>query len=324
MKIYVNKDNQALGPFTVEEVQQKIYSGEISWATPGCLEGSQTWKPVEEILNVGTKNNTATAVSHPQFADLSLLRDAKERTAFIWLCIFSIPIWLLATLWIVASKGAALVVILLFWLFGLIAQLFFLGYLKSNAVRVSPSQLPEIYEAVQASCQRLSMEAPEVYVMQQNVWNAFAAKFFKRRVVVLFSGAIDSILLKGDMNQLMWVVGHELGHHWAGHLDWKHRFASLGGWFFWVNLWYSRRRELTCDRVGLYCSGSLRSSQIAMANMTVGAALANKVQTESMIEQWNQHQGEFLVRYRTFYSHYPPLLARMSHLTQAGDELGIR
>ena len=37
-----------------------------------------------------------------------------------------------------------------------------------------------------------------------------------RRVVVLYSGAIDSILLMGDMDQLMWLVGHEIGHHAIG------------------------------------------------------------------------------------------------------------
>jgi Zn-dependent protease with chaperone function len=322
MRILIKKDQQVIGPFALEEVRQKIYSGELTRTSLACLEGSDDWRPVEQIFQGETSKTTSPP--RLQLDDLSKLRDPKEKTAFMWLVIMSIPVWLFIIIFTVMSVVTLLIFAGLMWIFQIIAELFFLAHLKTNAIRVSATQLPEIYQAAQTGCERLGMPMPDIYVMQHNVWNAFAAKFFSRRVVVLFSGAVDSILLKGDTEQLMWVVGHELGHHWAGHLDWKHKLASLGNWFFWVHLWYSRRRELTCDRVGLYCSGSLRSSQIALANLTVGAQLAAKVQPAVVAQQWHEHQKEFFVRYRTFYSNYPPLLARMDHLTQAGNELGIR
>ena len=49
-------------------------------------------------------------------------------------------------------------------------------------------QLPEVFRAAKSCCDRLGMEVPEVYVMQQNVWNAFATKIFGTRMVVPFVG----------------------------------------------------------------------------------------------------------------------------------------
>jgi len=167
------------------------------------------------------------------------------------------------------------------------------------------------------------MAPPDVYVMQENIWNSFATKILNRRMVVLLSGALDSILLKGDMQQVAWLVGHELGHHRAGHLDFVRKLANVGDWCIWLKLWYSRRAEMTCDRMGLYCAGSLKASQLALVNATVGAQLAAQVNTQEAIRQWNEHRGEFFVRYRTLYSTHPHHLARLEHLAIVAPELGI-
>jgi hypothetical protein len=140
-------------------------------------------------------------------------------------------------------------------------------------------------------------------------------------MVVLLSGAVDSILLKGDMQQLSWLVGHELGHHWAGHLDLRQKMARAGGWLIWLKLWHSRRAEITCDRVGLYCAESLKASQLALMNATVGAQLAGKVNMAEAASQWQQHQTEFFVKYRTLYATHPHLLARLQLLNGAAAEL---
>jgi Zn-dependent protease with chaperone function len=255
---------------------------------------------------------------------LDQLRDPKEKTALVWLYIASVPVWIFLVIWIIGSMGIGLVIIGIIELLYLMGRLRFAAHLKTNAVRVSETQLPEVYHIVKTSCERLGMEMPEVYVMQQNVWNSFATKIFGRRMVVLLSGAVDSILLKGDMQELSWLVGHELGHLWAGHLNMSQKLAKLGGWLIWVNLWHSRRAEFTCDRVGLYCSGSLKSSQLAIINATVGAQLAGRVNIGEAMNQWQQHSGEFFVKYRTLYSTHPHLLARLDYLNNAAAEFGMR
>ena len=204
-----------------------------------------------------------------------------------------------------------------------LGELWFSAYVRTNAIRISPTQLPEVYRAVQTCCQRLGLEPPEVYILQQNIWNAFATRILGRNMVVLLSGAVDSILLKGDMAQLTWLIGHELGHHRAGHLLWWRKLASPGGWCVWLRLWYSRRCELTCDRMALYCAGNLNISQRALMNATVGAQLAGEVNLHEALQQWELHRNEFFVKYRTLYATHPHLLARLHHLQAAAAELGI-
>jgi Zn-dependent protease with chaperone function len=324
MKIYLQKNGEKSGPFSAEELREKTYSGEVPRSISACTDEALEWVPLETLLSQrekpsspapplpdqGRSPKTTAAVS----TIAERLRDPKEKTALVLLYIAAVPVWLLLAAWSVIERGIPLVIIGVVWACIAIGEMLFAAYLKANAVRVSATQLPDVCRVVNVCCQRLGMETPDVYVMQHNVWNAFATKIFGRRMVVLLSGAVDSILLKGDMQQLTWLVGHELGHHWAGHLSLSQKLAKAGGWLIWVNLWRSRRAELTCDRVGLYCAGSLKASQLALVNATVGAQLAGKVNVTEAVNQWRQHRGEFFVRYRTLYATHPHLLARLDHL----------
>jgi Zn-dependent protease with chaperone function len=101
------------------------------------------------------------------------------------------------------------------------------------------------------------------------------------------------------------------------------KLAKLGGWLIWVNLWHSRRAEFTCDRVGMYCAGSLKASQLALVNATVGAQLASRVNIGEAMNQWQEHRGEFFVKYRTLYSTHPHLLARLDYLNNTASEFGF-
>lgn len=322
MKIYIEKDGQRTGPFTREELRDQTYRGEVSRNTPAWVEGEADWIPLELVLN-RPEQPPAPIPTISMASGLGQLHDPKEKTAFVWLCIAAAVMWLLIIVVTVFTFGIPLLIFGVVWLAAAVGEMMFAAYLKTNAVRVSQTQLPEVYRAAAISCERLGMEVPEVFVLQHNVWNAFATKIFGRRMVVLFSGAVDSILLRGDMQQLTWLVGHELGHHWAGHLNLSHKLVRAGNWLLWVALWHSRRAELTCDRVGMFCAGSLKSSQLALVNATVGAQLASRVNIKEAAAQWQAHRREFFVRYRTIYSTHPHLLARLDHLNQAAAEMGI-
>jgi len=323
MRFHIKKNDQSLGPFEPEYLQEQIYRGELTHETPACVEGGSDWVPLDTLLRAVRPGLAPAGRALPPKLDLARLRDATERTALTWLYVASVPVWLLLLVYCIVGLGIPLLVIGLVWLLIVLGELWYAAHLKTNAVRVSAEQLPDLHRVVAQSCERLGMACPDVYVLQHNVWNAFATKIFKRRMVVLFSGAVDSILLKGDMEQMAWLLGHELGHHWAGHLDFPQKLARAGGWLIWVNLWHSRRRELTCDRVGLYCAGSLKASQLALMNATVGAQLADKVNLAVAQQQWQEYRGEFFVKYRTIYATHPHLLARLDHLTSAAGELGI-
>ena len=250
--------------------------------------------------------------------NMAQLRDKSESTAFALLAVMSIFGWIILLF-------TGLFIYLPFYLIGrFIAEYWGEAYIKTNAIRVGPNQLPEVYQISVDCAKKLGLkQVPEVYVLQESIWNAMAYKVAGKRKVVLFSGAVDSILHTGNLRQLAWLIGHEIGHHAAGHLDWTKALVAPGNIFIWFALWYSRRREFTCDRIGLYCAGCLESSKLAVVNMTVGSQLAANVNVAEAVRQWEAHKKEFFVRYRTLYSTHPHNLVRLKNLEESHAELDM-
>lgn len=50
-RLYLVVQQQAVGPFTEQEVAGKLLSGEINEDTPACPEGAQTWSTVRQSMN---------------------------------------------------------------------------------------------------------------------------------------------------------------------------------------------------------------------------------------------------------------------------------
>ena len=269
-----------------------------------------------------TRDTSDSLVGRPSLS-IDQLRDPLEGLARIFLVLAAIPVWIVLMLWIIGGLGIPLIAIGIIGLAVYLSHLFSLAYFKTFAVRVSAQQFPEIYQAAAQVSRKLYMDLPDIYIAQNSLWNAFATRLAGTRIVVLHSAAVDAILLKGDIAQLMWLIGHEMGHHAAGHIGVWAGLMRLGGWLPWFGLWYSRRGELTCDRIGLYACGSATAAIRALCNMTVGAQLAHRVNIKAAILQWHEHKDELYVRYRLVYSTHPPNLLRIERLISAAKELGL-
>jgi GYF domain 2 len=91
MKIYIKNDGQDSGPFSKDELQGKIYSGELSRTIWARLDGAEEWVPLESLLG----GKPVPRIS-PETLSVTLeqLRDRKEKTALVWLYIASVPVWI--------------------------------------------------------------------------------------------------------------------------------------------------------------------------------------------------------------------------------------
>lgn len=198
------------------------------------------------------------------------------------------------------------------------------AYIRVNGIEVADDQFSALQELICDFAERFECPAPTVYLMQDCRWNAFAARLAGHRLVVLLSGATDSLLRKDLVDDLSFLVGHELGHHFAGHLGFRRQLlALLGAWMPWFLLWYRRGCELTCDRYGLVCVGSVTAAEGTICTMTVGRKLAQYVDVAAAIRQWQRHRREFFVRWRTLYCTHPHRLSRLRELAIAGKQLGL-
>jgi Zn-dependent protease with chaperone function len=143
-----------------------------------------------------------------------------------------------------------------------------LSYLQNIAdnIRVTPRMLPRLHRYLGWGCRILDLDEPELYVTLNPTPNAYTFGH-KNPFVVLTSGLVE---LLGD-EELMVVIGHELGHIKAGHVLYTMLAtniasiiaaigqATLGigtllgqGLVVALHDWY-RKAELTADRAGLLC-----------------------------------------------------------------------
>jgi Zn-dependent protease with chaperone function len=128
---------------------------------------------------------------------------------------------------------------------------------------------------VAVACARLAVPMPPVYVRQDPSLNAFTMGLGPSNIVVLHSGLVRQM----PPDEILFVVGHELGHVRFGHATWSTLTSPLRLHpLFWVgavvglffNGW-SLRAEYTADRAGLLAVRDARAAVSALVRVTTGA-----------------------------------------------------
>jgi Zn-dependent protease with chaperone function len=114
---------------------------------------------------------------------------------------------------------------------------------------------------------------PTAFVYNSNgLINAFARRLFGGRFIFLTSAIIDA----DSDEQVKFVIGHELGHHAAGHLNlFKNIVKGPAHFIPFLGPAYSRSRELTCDRIGAYLSNDMQASRTALTMLACGCRRLN-------------------------------------------------
>ncbi|MFH1468113.1 MAG: M48 family metallopeptidase [Pseudomonadota bacterium] len=134
-----------------------------------------------------------------------------------------------------------------------------------TSIRVGPRQFPSLHRLVERAAATLDVPVPDTYIGQQYSVNATAFGF-ERYTLTLNAGLVDVM----EDEQLLAVIGHELGHMLCDHMLYKslaHLIAQVGlkalaaltgGAALVVGvplqlalLSWSRAAEYSCDRAGL-------------------------------------------------------------------------
>lgn len=201
----------------------------------------------------------------------------------------------------------------IFLFFSLFSRICFLGHLRGNSVKLTPTQFPELFQILKSHCQKLGMSStPDTYVMQGNgILNAFAARIFRNNLVILNSGVVE-LIADNEFDVVSFIIGHELGHIKRGHVSFKQILtfpASLI--IFPLRLAYSRAREYTCDNIGynLCPAGAVNGILFICA----GAKLYKKVNVKELFLSLDANSG-FATRVAEFFSTHPLLIKRVRAL----------
>lgn len=153
-------------------------------------------------------------------------------------------------------------------------------HLLSSSLRLSRGMSPDLHKMADHCIERLGVNIPlELYAYSSPQFNAACFKPEEGRLFVMFS----SSLLEGfAADELMFVMGHELGHHVYRHHDipvghllrgQQRPPASLALQLF---AW-SRYAEISADRAGAFCAESLDAVARALFKLASGLSNSNVV-----------------------------------------------
>ncbi|MGO4450474.1 M48 family metallopeptidase [Phyllobacterium sp. TAF24] len=257
---------------------------------------------------------------------IAKFRHPKEKLYGTIMLAAGLMIWIVLLLAIAISvlKGSILTIVpmlavgLLIWFASFVVRSLIRAHMLGHYVLVSPNQFPQLHRMIEVSAQAVGLkEAPETFIYNSHgVMNAFAVRLVgRKRYIWLTSALIDAD--NGD--QIRFVVGHELGHHVAGHLNDFSSFLRYPAYLVpFLGQAYSRARELTCDRVGHYLARDVDAARTALQMLACGSAKLNKVMNPQAFQDQEAMVPSFWGFILHIFSYYPRLTKRVQEVANWG------
>jgi Zn-dependent protease with chaperone function len=137
------------------------------------------------------------------------------------------------------------------------------GLNMASKVRLSPTQLPELYNILPPICEILDIKEPEFYLEMSPIPNAYA--FGETYTAITITSAIVDMMSEDELRA---VIAHECGHIACHHMlyhtlaqilsnatGFLEALASLAAPVHYALMYWQRKSELSCDRVAAYITG---------------------------------------------------------------------
>lgn len=152
-----------------------------------------------------------------------------------------------------------------------------------NSIRVHSNQFPEIFEIFKIQATRLSIHKAALYIKQDPTLQAYTIGL-ETCTVILTSSLVEQL----TMEELSFVIAHELGHFKAGHTLISTLVNPIGVNNIFGNFvfgFWNRRAEYSCDRCGLILTKNIDSAISTLLKLSIGENLYKKLSIEGYISQ---------------------------------------
>lgn len=168
--------------------------------------------------------------------------------------------------------------------------------LLATSVRLSERMAPELRKMADHCVEKLGVEIPlELFVFPSPQHNAMCFRPEDDRLLVMFS---SGLLEDFEGSELLFVMGHELGHHVYRHHDVPIGFVMRGrekpgprlalALFAW-----SRYAEVSADRAGAYCANDIEGVSRSLFKLASGLTSKTiQFQLDDFLTQIDQMQIE--------------------------------
>ena len=195
-------------------------------------------------------------------------------------------------------------------LFIIFQKMFLIAHLKGNGIEISEEQFPEIYSRYQEMGQQLAIrKLPKLFLIQQGgLLNAFAVRFSGKNYIAIYSEVFS--LMDSDMDSLIFILGHELGHVKRAHMS-KRFWTFPSSIIPFLTPAYSRSCELTCDNIGFLFSKEKAVNGLVL--LAAGKELYQKVDIQKYIENAIRNYTA-VVKFIGLFNSHPYLPKRLLNL----------
>lgn len=192
-------------------------------------------------------------------------------------------------------------------------------------IRVSENNFKNIFRLAKVAAYRLKLALPEIYITEDPQYNAYTIGFYKYGFIVINS----SMTRDFKLGELLFVIGHEMGHMKKYHTTWlnlinlpKHRsvkfiFAPLTQIIF--NVW-SVKAEYTADQAGLIACRELKSAIISLLKLAGGSNVEKEVDI-SKIRNPQEEKDENLIDVIEYLGTHPFTENRIKNLLHFASTL---
>ena len=191
--------------------------------------------------------------------------------------------------------------------------------LLESARRITAQDMPELAEIINRGMSRLKPGEVEVYALKSQDLNAYTFGLSSPKVIVLYSTLFHVM----DAEELLFVLGHELGHVALGH-TWLNSLVggmagipttwSAGSLLTMAFLWWNRACEYSADRAGMLACGNPEKAVTALIKLAAGPHAHTNLALEAAYHQIDAEDDTFLGSLNEALSSHPMLIRRIQEL----------
>lgn len=191
--------------------------------------------------------------------------------------------------------------------------------LVRSARQVTPQDTPGLAEVAQQGIDRLRPGKVQIYVAPSRELNAYTFGLEPPKVVVLYSALLQVM----DRDELLFILGHELGHVALGH-TWLNSLvggiagipssSSVGMLLSLAFLWWNRACEYSADRAGLLACGKPEKAVSALVKLAAGPQADTPIELAQAYRQIDAEDDTLLGSLNEVLTTHPMLIRRIQQI----------
>lgn len=191
--------------------------------------------------------------------------------------------------------------------------------LMKQAQPVSAQTMPALDEILREGVARIQPGPVEAYVLPSGERNAYTFGLSTPKVVVVYSGLLRAM----DRDEVLFVVGHELGHVALGHTWLNSMIGGISGIpssfgaavvLRLAFLWWNRSCELSADRAGLLACGSPEKAVSAMVKLAAGGRSHTAQDLEQAYREIDAEDDTWAGGLNEMLATHPMLIRRINEI----------